>query len=292
MLRLLYWQGPTLLNPHFATGQKDQEGSRPFYEPLIYFDGDALPVPVLAAEVPTRENGGIAKDGRSTTWKLKRGVTWHDGKPFGADDVVFNWQYATDPDAAAYTAGAYEGIKGVEKARQPHGARGVQGTHAAVGAGRRVAADPEAPVRELPRQQVARGANQPEAGRYRSLSLRRFQAGRPGQGRTEPDLPPAPPAALRRHRDQGRAATPSARHVPCCRPASSTTPGTCWSRTRCSSAWKAVARAAWWWPRAAPPSTCSSTPPTPGPRSTVNAPTASRATRCCPRRHCARRCCW
>ena len=25
-LRLLYWQGPTLLNPHFATGTKDQEG--------------------------------------------------------------------------------------------------------------------------------------------------------------------------------------------------------------------------------------------------------------------------
>jgi peptide/nickel transport system substrate-binding protein len=115
VLRLLYWQGPTLLNPHFATGQKDQEGSRPFYEPLIYFDADALPVPVLAAEVPTRDNGGIAKDGRSTTWKLKRGVSWHDGKPFGADDVVFNWQYATDPDAAAYTAGAYEGIKRVEK---------------------------------------------------------------------------------------------------------------------------------------------------------------------------------
>src|ERR1700739_3984300 len=33
-LRVLWWQGPTLLNPHFAVGTKDQDGSRLFYEPL------------------------------------------------------------------------------------------------------------------------------------------------------------------------------------------------------------------------------------------------------------------
>jgi len=33
-LKLLWWQSPTLLNPHFATGIKDQDGSRLFYEPL------------------------------------------------------------------------------------------------------------------------------------------------------------------------------------------------------------------------------------------------------------------
>ena len=32
-LKLLWWQGPTLLNPHFAVGTKDQDGSRVFYEP-------------------------------------------------------------------------------------------------------------------------------------------------------------------------------------------------------------------------------------------------------------------
>mgnify|MGYP002139033840 CR=1 FL=1 len=54
VLRLLFWQGPTLLNPHFASGSKDQEGSRPFLEPLIRFDADGDPQPVLAAEVPSR----------------------------------------------------------------------------------------------------------------------------------------------------------------------------------------------------------------------------------------------
>ena len=34
VLKLMYWQAVTLLNPHFAVGTKDQEGSRIFYEPL------------------------------------------------------------------------------------------------------------------------------------------------------------------------------------------------------------------------------------------------------------------
>ncbi|MBL8306130.1 MAG: hypothetical protein JNM33_05505, partial [Rubrivivax sp.] len=114
-LKLLLWQGPTLLNPHFAVGAKDQEGCWLFYESLLRYDVNGNPVPVLAAAVPTRENGGIAADGRSVTWKLRAGVTWHDGKPFSADDVVFNWQYATDPATAAVTIGSYDNVKAVEK---------------------------------------------------------------------------------------------------------------------------------------------------------------------------------
>ena len=110
-LKLLWWQGPTLLNPHFATGTKDQEGSRIFYEPLAAWDGEGGLVPILAAEIPSRENGGLSADGRTVTWKLKRGVTWHDGAPFTADDCVFNWEYARDPATAAVTIGPYKDIK-------------------------------------------------------------------------------------------------------------------------------------------------------------------------------------
>ncbi len=114
-LKLLFWQGPTLMNPHFATGAKDLDGARLFYESLARYDADANLVPVLAAEIPSRDNGGIAADGRSTTWKLKKGVKWHDGRPFTADDVIFNWIYATDPATAAVTLANYEGIKAVTK---------------------------------------------------------------------------------------------------------------------------------------------------------------------------------
>src|SRR5439155_1571181 len=110
-LRVLWWQGSTLLNPHFAVGTKDQDGSRIFYEPLAVWDPEGNLVPVLAAEVPSLQNGAVAKDGRSVTWKLKKNVQWHDGKPFTADDVVFNWEYAADPASACTTSGTYKDIK-------------------------------------------------------------------------------------------------------------------------------------------------------------------------------------
>ncbi|HSR82389.1 MAG TPA: ABC transporter substrate-binding protein, partial [Hyphomicrobiaceae bacterium] len=113
-LKVLWWQGPTLLNPHFAVGTKDQDGSRIFYEPLAAWDPDGELFPVLAAEIPSRDNGGIAADGMSVTWKLKKDVQWHDGHAFTADDVVFNWEYASDPATAATTIGSYKDIK-VEK---------------------------------------------------------------------------------------------------------------------------------------------------------------------------------
>jgi peptide/nickel transport system substrate-binding protein len=114
-LKILMWQGPTLLNPHFGTGAKDLEGGRVFYETLARYDADGNLVPVLAAEIPRRDTGSIAADGRSVVWKLKPGVLWHDGRPFTADDVIFNWQYATDPATAAITIGQYEGIKSIDK---------------------------------------------------------------------------------------------------------------------------------------------------------------------------------
>src|SRR5438309_9462115 len=77
-LKVLWWQGATLLNPHFAVGTKDQEGSRIFYEPLAQWNNDGNLVPVLAAEIPDLENEGLSRDGLTVTWKLKPGVKWHD----------------------------------------------------------------------------------------------------------------------------------------------------------------------------------------------------------------------
>jgi peptide/nickel transport system substrate-binding protein len=113
-LKVLWWQGATLLNPHFAVGTKDQEGSRIFYEPLASWDPDGNLIPILAAEIPSLQNGGLARDGKSVTWKLKRGVQWHDGKPFTADDVIFNWEFAADPATAATSSGSYTNIRAVK----------------------------------------------------------------------------------------------------------------------------------------------------------------------------------
>ena len=116
-LKILWWQGPVHLQPHFAGGTKEQEGSRIFYEPLGSWDRDGNMVPVLAAEVPSRENGGVSQDLKTITWKLKQGVKWHDGQPFSADDVVFTWEFAKDPATATVSIGTYKDIK-VEKVDQ------------------------------------------------------------------------------------------------------------------------------------------------------------------------------
>lgn len=113
-LKVLYWQASTLLNPHFASGTTNQDSSRVFYEPLAGWASDGTLVPILAAEIPSRENGGLAADGRSVTWKLKRGVKWHDGQDFSADDVVFNWEYARNPQVATVTSGSYRDINVVK----------------------------------------------------------------------------------------------------------------------------------------------------------------------------------
>ena len=54
----------------------------------------------LAAEIPTRENGGISADGRTWTIKLRNGVMWHDGTPFTAADVVFTHKTLMNPKVA------------------------------------------------------------------------------------------------------------------------------------------------------------------------------------------------
>ncbi|HEY1861817.1 MAG TPA: hypothetical protein VGG61_15765, partial [Gemmataceae bacterium] len=68
-LKTLFWQAATSLNPHIALGTKDQEGARIFYEPLAAWDHEGNLAPVLAAEIPDIENGGLSPDGMSVTWK-------------------------------------------------------------------------------------------------------------------------------------------------------------------------------------------------------------------------------
>ena len=114
LLRILYWQAPTILNVHFAQGTKDQAASSLVLEPLIDVDPDGTLVPVLAAEVPSLENGGVAEDGMSVTYKLREGVVWSDGEPFTAADVKFTHEYVSNPDATTTTIAIYTAISDVE----------------------------------------------------------------------------------------------------------------------------------------------------------------------------------
>jgi len=56
------------------------------------------PVPELATEVPTEQNGGISKDGLIITYHLRKGVVWSDGAPFTAKDVIFSYHAVMNPN--------------------------------------------------------------------------------------------------------------------------------------------------------------------------------------------------
>ena len=113
-VRILWWQAPTILNPHLSLAGKDVGAIRIYGEPLADFDAKAQLTPILAAEIPSLANGGVAKDQSSVTWKLRQGVKWHDGQPFTAADVAFTFQYVNDPKTAATTLGYYQNVQAVD----------------------------------------------------------------------------------------------------------------------------------------------------------------------------------
>ena len=58
---------------------------------LWSYDDKNQPVPEIAAEIPTAENGGLSADGKTITVKLRDDVKWSDGEPVTADDFVFSY---------------------------------------------------------------------------------------------------------------------------------------------------------------------------------------------------------
>ena len=113
-LTLLYFQAPTVVNPHLSPGTKDLSASRITYEPLASFDKDGKLIPILAAEIPSLENDQVAADGMSVTWNLKQDLKWGDGEPFTAHDVLFTYQYITNPEVKSSSAGSYSDVESVE----------------------------------------------------------------------------------------------------------------------------------------------------------------------------------
>ncbi len=113
-LKILYWQAPTILNPHQASGTKDFDAASVILEPLARYNEKDELVAYLAAEIPTIDNGDVAKDGTTTNWKLKKGVKWSDGSDFTADDVVFTWTYCSTKETACVNKANYDPIKTVE----------------------------------------------------------------------------------------------------------------------------------------------------------------------------------
>jgi peptide/nickel transport system substrate-binding protein len=97
---------PSTLDPaQVEPGEGGETVILQVYERLLEIGNSGPePVPSLATEVPTVENGLISADGLVFTFPLREGVTFHDGTPFTADDVLFSWERVMTmdlPDGAA-----------------------------------------------------------------------------------------------------------------------------------------------------------------------------------------------
>ena len=53
------------------------------YDGLVDYDNDGKMVPMLAESVD------VSSDGKTITFNLRKGVTWHDGEAFTSEDVQF-----------------------------------------------------------------------------------------------------------------------------------------------------------------------------------------------------------
>ena len=111
---LRYWQAPTILNPYLSRGTKEAEAASLVVEPLAEYNPEGVLVAVLATRIPTIANGGFSEDRTRITWDLREGVTWSDGTPFTANDVVFTWRYCTAPGSGCAHASDFENVVSVE----------------------------------------------------------------------------------------------------------------------------------------------------------------------------------
>ena len=133
-------------------------------------------------------------------------MQWHDGKPFTADDVVFNWQYAADPATAATTIGSYKDVK-VEKVDDhtvrvlfdkptPFWADAFVGVRGMIIPKHLFADYKGAKSRDAPTNLKPVGT-----GPYKFVD---FKPGDMVRGEINTELPHAEPAVFRHHRDEGR----------------------------------------------------------------------------------------
>ena len=61
------------------------------YEKLVELDNGYQPIPVLAESWESDAGGSV------WTFRLRKGVKWHDGRDFTAKDVVWTFKRVLDP---------------------------------------------------------------------------------------------------------------------------------------------------------------------------------------------------
>ncbi|MCE5311796.1 MAG: peptide-binding protein [Nitrospiraceae bacterium] len=97
------------LLPMLATDSASGDISSRIFNGLTKYDKD------LNIEGDLAESWDISKDGLTIVFHLRKGVLWHDGKEFTADDAIFTYNIVTDPKTPTPYSSNYGPVKKVEK---------------------------------------------------------------------------------------------------------------------------------------------------------------------------------
>lgn len=113
-LRIAIQQDVKNLNPLLNSNTTDVLIADLMFEPLIHADAQNAPMPMLAAVVPTLQNGGISKDGLTVTYHLRKNVKWTDGVAVTSKDVKWSWQAIMDKNNNIISTHGYDYVKSID----------------------------------------------------------------------------------------------------------------------------------------------------------------------------------
>ncbi|MBD5604016.1 MAG: peptide ABC transporter substrate-binding protein [Candidatus Eremiobacteraeota bacterium] len=113
-LRLAFSERLNSLDPIYLSGANGSAIDALAFSFLLRPRPDGTLVPDIALAEPTLGNGGIARDGRTITYHLKRGVRWQDGAPLTSADVAFTIRALQNPRNTIGSRDPYDRIERVE----------------------------------------------------------------------------------------------------------------------------------------------------------------------------------
>jgi len=111
-------QEPASLNPLTMSGPATAVVVPLLYSYLLTLDEHDNLQPDVAREIPSSVNNGISADGLLVTYHLRHDVTWHDGHPLTARDIVFTFEAIMNPRNNVVSRSGYDDVARVEAAGQ------------------------------------------------------------------------------------------------------------------------------------------------------------------------------
>ena len=113
-LRIADIEEPDTLNPYISTVITSIDLSLLWGSYFFNVDNHGNYVPEVATEVPTLANGGISKDGLTLTYHLRKGISWQDGVPLTAKDVIFTWHAIMNKKSNVQVVTGYDKIASID----------------------------------------------------------------------------------------------------------------------------------------------------------------------------------